>query len=222
MFKKDIISGAALNYASKQQRDRALGTAATHQSRFDSFQRRSVSSSDPLSHTRIERHKKLMASARHEAPACEDDFDLLKKNLKFLYDDDEELDLGIVGNRLAIAYYTRLHKEYVLVDLSQYKTGKIGMRWRTEGELIRGKGQFECGGLGCPRWHKLESLELHFQYTEDGVQKEALVKARLCPKCKEKVNTARAIIKGELGTKQKRLNNEEEEDETPSKRRRET
>ena len=46
--------------------------------------------------------------------------------------------------RLAIRYYNRLFKEYALVDLTSYKVNKIGIRWRTEKEVVDGKGQFTC------------------------------------------------------------------------------
>jgi hypothetical protein len=29
---------------------------------------------------------------------------------------------------------------YVLADFSRYKTGQVGMRWRIEAEVIKGKG----------------------------------------------------------------------------------
>eukprot|EP01054_Gregarina_sp_Poly1_P001688 Gregarina_sp_Poly_1__1687@NODE_1432_length_4160_cov_258_183728_g950_i0_p3_GENE_NODE_1432_length_4160_cov_258_183728_g950_i0NODE_1432_length_4160_cov_258_183728_g950_i0_p3_ORF_typecomplete_len222_score30_71Fra10Ac1/PF09725_9/8_5e02Fra10Ac1/PF09725_9/5_3e40ATS/PF15445_6/0_054_NODE_1432_length_4160_cov_258_183728_g950_i034944138 len=194
MFKKDIISGSALNYCSKRKRDEALGVNALYQSQFDSSSLPHQEYKDPLAHTKLAKHRKLIESVKNkQETAFEDDFELLKKNLKFLYEDDgeDETDLSTSGARLALAYYKRLHKEYVLVDLSRYEAGQVGMRWRTEGELIRGKGQFECGSLSCSRWHNLESYELHFQYKEDGTAKEALVKARLCSKCVAKLHKAK-------------------------------
>eukprot|EP01056_Protomagalhaensia_sp_Gyna25_P005601 Protomagalhaensia_sp_Gyna_25__5600@NODE_773_length_2646_cov_832_530495_g606_i0_p3_GENE_NODE_773_length_2646_cov_832_530495_g606_i0NODE_773_length_2646_cov_832_530495_g606_i0_p3_ORF_typecomplete_len204_score26_43Fra10Ac1/PF09725_9/5_5e39_NODE_773_length_2646_cov_832_530495_g606_i0161772 len=196
MFKKDIISGSALNFASKEQRDRALGTAALAQSRFDRYPGRVA---DPLAITRLKTHQRLLESIEDkEAPVYEDDFALLRRHLQFLYDDDEEalMELGTSGHRLALAYYKRLHKEYVLVDLSRYTTGQVGMRWRTESELTRGKGQFECGAVDCPRRHCLKSYELHFQYAEGGTEKEALVKARLCSKCAKRMMLARSALTG--------------------------
>jgi protein FRA10AC1 len=32
-----------------------------------------------------------------------------------------------------------LFKEYVLADMSRYEEGKVGLRWRTEKEVIEGK-----------------------------------------------------------------------------------
>ena len=101
---------------------------------------------------------------------------------------------------------------------------KVGLRWRTEQEVVVGKGQFACGAKGCDERQALASYEVrsphalqlncnpnpatllfaclwaslcavvsspfdqlayvqvNFAYKEAGVQKQALVKLRLCPK----------------------------------------
>ena len=70
--------------------------------------------------------------------------------------------------RLAIRYYNRLFKEYALVDLTFYKVNKIGMRWRTEKEVVDGKGQFTCGEIHCDNRNTRElcSYEVPFRYTD--------------------------------------------------------
>lgn len=88
--------------------------------------------------------------------------------------------------RLAIRYYNRLFKEYALVDLTYYKVNKIGMRWRTEKEVIDGKGQFTCGEVHCSNINTKDlcSFEVPFKYsTKDGQKKSTLVKVRLCGPC---------------------------------------
>lgn len=88
--------------------------------------------------------------------------------------------------RLAIRYYNRLFKEYALVDLTYYKINKIGMRWRTEKEVIEGKGQFSCGNVHCDvaNNHELCSFEVPFRYTNrEGKPVSTLVKVRLCSAC---------------------------------------
>lgn len=50
------------------------------------------------------------------------------------------------------------------------------MRWRTEKEVIVGKGQFECGSKTCKEKENLRSWELNFGYVEHGEKKNALVK----------------------------------------------
>lgn len=52
------------------------------------------------------------------------------------------------------------------------------MRWRTEKEVIVGKGQFECGSKACKEKENLRSWELNFGYVEHGEKKNALVKLR--------------------------------------------
>ena len=36
--------------------------------------------------------------------------------------------------------YDKLFKEFAIADLSRYKEKKIGLRWRTEREVVCGKG----------------------------------------------------------------------------------
>ena len=91
------------------------------------------------------------------------------------------------GSKLAEAYCRRLFKEYALVDLSFYKQGKIGMRWRVEAEVTSGKGQFHCGAISCLNKVSLITLEVPFRYVEQKIKKEALVKVRLCSQCNQKM-----------------------------------
>ncbi|CAN1132660.1 Protein FRA10AC1 [Linum perenne] len=48
---------------------------------------------------------------------------------------------------------------YCIADMSFYKSGKIGLRWRTEKEVISGKGQFKCGNKHCDEGNGLASYE---------------------------------------------------------------
>lgn len=52
------------------------------------------------------------------------------------------------------------------------------MRWRTETELVEGKGQFSCGARKCASTENLRTWEVNFAYMEDSVKKNALVKLR--------------------------------------------
>lgn len=61
------------------------------------------------------------------------------------------------------------------------------MRWRTEEEVIAGKGQFVCGAEDCKQTQKLKSYEVNFAYVEAGKRKQALVKLRVCPECTKKL-----------------------------------
>ena len=40
---------------------------------------------------------------------------------------------------------SKLFKEYAIADLSRHKEGKVGLRWRTQKEVVAGRGQFSCG-----------------------------------------------------------------------------
>ncbi|KAF8976466.1 hypothetical protein BGZ52_007915, partial [Haplosporangium bisporale] len=105
----------------------------------------------------------------------------------FLRPAEEDVDLSW-EKRIAKKYYDKLFKEYALVELKYYREGKIAMRWRTENEVTRGKGQFTCGSLRCDETKGLKSWEVNFGYVEKGEKKNALVKVRLCERCSERLN----------------------------------
>lgn len=65
---------------------------------------------------------------------------------------------------------------------------QLALRWRTEKEVVVGKGQFECGNKKCQSKEDLKSWEINFGYEEQGEKKNALVKLRLCPECTLKLN----------------------------------
>lgn len=149
------------------------------------------------------------------------DLDVLKKHHKFVWSEEDET--GVADSwekRMAKKYYEKLFKEYCIVDLSMYKHNKIGMRWRTEQEVKDGKGQLSCGARKCPETSGLASWEVNFAYKEDGRSKNTLVKARLCPKCSDRLNYGtqkrqvkqkkRAVRRWE---KQRRRDSEEQKDD---------
>lgn len=109
------------------------------------------------------------------------DFELLKENHRFVRTEAD--DDGSWEAELARNYYNRLFREYVLCDLTGYKVGAVGFRWRTKEEVWSGKGQFLCGNKHCTMPDGLRSYEVDFKYVEAGEKKRALVKARLCQDC---------------------------------------
>jgi protein FRA10AC1 len=116
---------------------------------------------------------------------------------------------------MAKKYYTRLFREYALVDLSCYKDKKLGLRWRRESEVVSGKGQFLCGNITptkkCDATTHLHSFEINFAYIEEGTRKNELVKVRLCPRCAKKMNKGRSDVEkkqrkeGDSGRKRGRV-----------------
>ncbi len=114
------------------------------------------------------------------------DYSILREQHRFLWDDGDEASTW--EKRLAKTYYDKLFKEYAISDLSHYKENKVAMRWRTEKEVVEGKGQFVCGSKHCLEREDLKSWEVNFAYVEQGERKNALVKLRLCPKCSKKLN----------------------------------
>ncbi|KAG7200858.1 hypothetical protein KM043_003223 [Ampulex compressa] len=145
-----------------------------------------------------DRHKKLindyfllkggsLSSLKRDTSRDKTDYDVIRENHRFLWDQDTEVP-DTWGEKLAKKYYDKLFKEYCLADLSYYKQNKIALRWRTEKEVIVGKGQFECGNKKCKEKENLRSWEVNFGYIEHGEKKNALVKLRLCPECSVKLN----------------------------------
>ncbi|KAJ3111458.1 hypothetical protein HDU96_005691 [Phlyctochytrium bullatum] len=116
--------------------------------------------------------------------------EILKENHRFLRDDEDEDEEVSWEQRLAKKYYDQLFKEYCLANMERYKEGKIALRWRTQKEVVEGKGQFTCGNINCssPSNAKLKAWEVNFGYKEDGEVKNALVKLRLCDPCAYKLN----------------------------------
>ncbi|KAG8176687.1 hypothetical protein JTE90_018416 [Oedothorax gibbosus] len=145
------------------------------------------------------------------------DHDIIKENHRFLWEDED--DASTWGEQLAKKYYDRLFKEYCLCDLTRYKDKKIGMRWRTEKEVVLGKGQFFCGSVHCERREGLESWEVLFGYTEHGEKKNALVKLRLCEKCTGKLHYGyKGKLKKKKEKQQKVVGDEDVDDEETSKK----
>eukprot|EP01119_Soliformovum_irregulare_P023694 TRINITY_DN8328_c0_g1_i1.p1 TRINITY_DN8328_c0_g1~~TRINITY_DN8328_c0_g1_i1.p1 ORF type:complete len:278 (+),score=77.84 TRINITY_DN8328_c0_g1_i1:111-836(+) len=115
------------------------------------------------------------------------DHDVLRENYTFLPEDTSDTDQSW-EKRMVKKYHDKLFKEYALADMSRYKEGKIGLRWRTEKEVFVGKGHFTCGNKKCSSKENLTSYELNFAYKENGEHKNALVKVRVCPECAEMLN----------------------------------
>ncbi|CAA0806948.1 Unknown protein [Striga hermonthica] len=114
------------------------------------------------------------------------DQDTLREGYRFIRTEEDDMNPSW-EQRLVKRYYDKLFKEYCIADMSQYKTGKIGLRWRTEKEVMSGKGQFECGNKHCNRKDGLSSYEVNFSYFEAGDNKQALVKLVACERCATKL-----------------------------------
>jgi protein FRA10AC1 len=89
--------------------------------------------------------------------------------------------------RMAKRFEAELYKDFALADLSRcskrFPGKNIGLRWRTESEVCRYKGETVCGNLRCARTRRLAAVEVPFSYQEHGKRKEAMVKLKLCDRC---------------------------------------
>jgi len=100
-------------------------------------------------------------------PPAPSDWDQLRSHFQFVLPDDdddndnhnnrtEESKYGSTWQqRMVRQYHAHLYKEYVLADLSRVSDiGKVGLRWRTEGEVASGRGFRSCGNLMCEKEKK--------------------------------------------------------------------
>jgi protein FRA10AC1 len=134
------------------------------------------------------------------------EYEILRDNHQFIWSEDQELVSW--GQRIAKKYYDQLFKEYCISDMSRFKENKFGMRWRTEQEVIEGKGQFSCGAKHCSQTESLKSWEVLFAYVESGIKKNALVKLRLCEECSIKLNYRQKRNEAKKKKRNKDLKNE--------------
>ena len=125
------------------------------------------------------------------------ELEILKQNHQFIRHDSPQS----WQERLATKYYSKLFREYCLGDFSHYKTGKLGLRWRTRDECVSGKGQFICGNIQCSALQKLKSWEVVFRYLEHGQVKKEMVKIRLCDECTDQMNYSRKRVATEEATR---------------------
>ncbi|EFH46524.1 predicted protein [Arabidopsis lyrata subsp. lyrata] len=142
-----------------------------------------------------ERHKKFLKDYVRfygkDKPAevklpVKTDQDTLREGYRFIRSEEDDFNPSW-EQRLVKRYYDKLFKEYCIADMSRYKTGKMGLRWRTEKEVMTGKGQFLCGSKHCDEKEGLASYEVNFSYHEAGEDKQALVKLVACKRCAEKL-----------------------------------
>jgi len=100
-------------------------------------------------------------------PPAPSDWDQLRSHFQFVLPDNdgdndnhnnrtEESKYGSTWQqRMVRQYHAHLYKEYVLADLSRVSdVGKVGLRWRTEGEVASGRGFRSCGNLMCEKEKK--------------------------------------------------------------------
>ncbi|XP_052193279.1 uncharacterized protein LOC127801849 isoform X2 [Diospyros lotus] len=153
------------------------------------------------------------------------DQDTLREGYRFIRTEEDDMNPSW-EQKLVKRYYDKLFKEYCIADMSQYKSGKIGLRWRTEKEVISGKGQFVCGNKHCNEKDGLSSYEVNFSYFEAGENKQALVKLVTCERCAEKLLYKKRKEKEELikrereDLKKKRERSESDDDIDPANSRR--
>ncbi|GMP62595.1 hypothetical protein CsSME_00024639 [Camellia sinensis var. sinensis] len=158
-----------------------------------------------------DRHKKFLNDyvgfygnerSTEEKLPLKTDQDTLREGYRFIRSEEDDLNPSW-EQKLVKRYYDKLFKEYCIADMSQYKSGKIGLRWRTEKEVVSGKGQFVCGNKHCNEKDGLASYEVNFSYFEAGENKQALVKLVTCERCAEKLLYKKMKEKEQLRKREK-------------------
>ncbi|CRG98472.1 conserved protein, unknown function [Plasmodium relictum] len=150
----------------------------------------------------FERHKLMMSLRLLEKEKNKNnneqylnDYDILKKKYNFIHDASNE------KNSLLQNYYNSICNKYVICDLTRYREAKIGLRWRTEEEIIKGKGHIICSSKKCNNTD-LKTYEFLFEYIEGGEKKETNVNVRACMDCAYKLHYRK--IKEYLKKKEKK------------------
>ncbi|XP_004306537.1 PREDICTED: protein FRA10AC1 [Fragaria vesca subsp. vesca] len=133
------------------------------------------------------------------------DQDTLREGYRFIRSEEDDMDTSW-EQRLVKRYYDKLFKEYCIADMSHYKSGKIGLRWRTEKEVVSGKGQFICGSKHCDKKDALASYEVNFSYYEAGENKQALIKLVTCERCSKKLHYKRRKEKEHMDKEKNEVN----------------
>lgn len=238
-FSDDDGQGESSERAHKRKREEEILQKPFHKGRHSKVAHRSLHANEVdreearnrrahlISLNAFERHKKFvadyilyyggqMADFKRSLDKDKTDHDVLRENHRFLWRDEDEEDMTW-EKELAKKYYDKLFKEYCIADLSRYKENKFGFRWRTENEVVSGKGQFQCGHKRCENQEGLKSWEVNFAYVEQGEKRNALVKLRLCPECSFKLNYHHK--RKEVKAKKKTKSFSEENQEPPQKKR---
>ena len=99
---------------------------------------------------------------------------------------------GDPSAREARRFYDSLYKDVALIDLAYAEEGRIGLRWRTESEVLSFKGDRVCASLSCSSRGQLAAYEVPFRHDSG----EALVKVRVCEDCARRLVRAHPKRRG--------------------------
>ncbi len=111
---------------------------------------------------RTAKGRKMLEEMENKRKATyRNDYDILQENYRFLRENASEKEKEKEKEKkenweekLAKNYESHLDRSYGIIDLSKYKKGKMGIRWRTKEEVKKEKGLNICGGKGCENFNE--------------------------------------------------------------------
>ncbi|GAA5974546.1 hypothetical protein JCM5350_001184 [Sporobolomyces pararoseus] len=86
---------------------------------------------------------------RPPQPRTKHELDILKERHQFVRSSEVDPSTLSWEDQLASKYYDSLFKEFAIVNLKHWRTGQIGLRWRTEDEVLSGIGHLTCASMRC-------------------------------------------------------------------------
>lgn len=98
---------------------------------------------DTMSADKRHLHRYNAAPASNR-PTNLSELSILLKHHQFIRDEsNDDIDASKLSweDKIALSWYNKLFREYAVCDLTQYKTGGIALRWRTEEEVLQRVGE---------------------------------------------------------------------------------
>ena len=118
-----------------------LHSSSTSAQRCGSFQRCQLKAahSTPSMQRQQSDASSTLTDALEEGAGAAQTQRIFRQEHEFVRDDDADAENARRWEtRMARRYYDALHKEYAICDLSRWREGAVGLRWRTAAEVTSG------------------------------------------------------------------------------------
>ncbi|GAA5955390.1 hypothetical protein JCM3765_006763 [Sporobolomyces pararoseus] len=111
---------------------------------------------------------------RPPQPRTKHELDILKERHQFVRSSEVDPSTLSWEDQLAAKYYDSLFKEFAIVNLKHWRTGQIGLRWRTEDEVLSGIGHLTCASMRCS-YHPPDPRLVAERQLSEGAEDEPLI-----------------------------------------------